>query len=202
LILLDIGLPTLNGIEAARQIRDLAPKSQIIFLTQESSADLAKEALGLGVRGYVVKTKAGSELFTAVVAVLLGETFVSGTQPEFHCAAGSAIDCEGHSLPPCCPVDCSLFRAPLASNANSSSGTLNREEPQSKQTKTFRNSQTPGLSRFLSPMKWSIISAEKLPCFSEAHAGQDINSPPVSLLTPINGDKNTNRDYCKHSTNT
>jgi DNA-binding NarL/FixJ family response regulator len=81
LILLDIGLPRLNGIEAARQIRDLAPKSKIIFLTQESSADLAKEALSLGARGYVVKTKAGSELFTAVVAVLLGETFVSGTQP-------------------------------------------------------------------------------------------------------------------------
>jgi len=178
LILLDIGLPTLNGIEAARQIRDLAPKSKIVFLTQESSADLAREALSLGVRGYVVKTEAGSELFTAVVAVLLGETLVSA-KLEFHCAAGSAIDCEAHSLPPCCAVDCSLFEAPLASNANSSSGTLNREEPQSKQTKTFGNSQTPGLSRFLSPMKWSIISAEKLPWFSEAHAGQDINSPPV-----------------------
>ena len=76
LILLDIGLPTLNGIEAARQIRDLAPKSKIIFLTQESSTDVAREALSLGVSGYVVKTKAGSELSTAVVAVLLGETFV------------------------------------------------------------------------------------------------------------------------------
>jgi DNA-binding NarL/FixJ family response regulator len=78
LILLDIGLPRLNGIEAARQIRDLAPKSKIIFVTQESSADMAREALSLGVRGYVVKTNAGSELSTAVVAVLLGETFVSG----------------------------------------------------------------------------------------------------------------------------
>jgi DNA-binding NarL/FixJ family response regulator len=44
LILLDIGLPTLNGIEAARQIRKLAPQSKIIFLTQESSADMVEEA--------------------------------------------------------------------------------------------------------------------------------------------------------------
>jgi DNA-binding NarL/FixJ family response regulator len=78
LILLDIGLPRLNGIEATRQIRGLAPKSKIIFLTQESSTDVLREALRLGVRGYVVKTKAGIELSTAVVAVLLGETFVSG----------------------------------------------------------------------------------------------------------------------------
>jgi len=47
LILLDIGLPTLNGIEAARQIRKLAPESRIIFLTQESSADVMQEALSL-----------------------------------------------------------------------------------------------------------------------------------------------------------
>ena len=78
LILLDIGLPRLNGIEAARQIRDLAPKSKIIFVTQESSADMVREALSLGVQGYVVKTRAGIELSTAVVAILLGETFVSG----------------------------------------------------------------------------------------------------------------------------
>jgi DNA-binding NarL/FixJ family response regulator len=48
LILLDIGLPTLNGIEVARQVRKLAPKSKIIFLTQESSADVMQEALSLG----------------------------------------------------------------------------------------------------------------------------------------------------------
>jgi DNA-binding NarL/FixJ family response regulator len=48
LILLDIGLPTLNGIEAARQIRKLAPESRIVFLTQESSPDVVQEALSLG----------------------------------------------------------------------------------------------------------------------------------------------------------
>jgi CheY-like chemotaxis protein len=48
LVLLDIGLPTLNGIEAARQIRNVAPKSKIIFLSQESSPEVVQEALNLG----------------------------------------------------------------------------------------------------------------------------------------------------------
>jgi DNA-binding NarL/FixJ family response regulator len=79
LILLDIGLPGLNGIEVARQIRSLVPQSNIIFLTQESSADVVEEALSLGARGYVVKIKAAIELLTAVEQVLLGETFVSSS---------------------------------------------------------------------------------------------------------------------------
>jgi len=48
LIVLDIGLPSLNGIEAARRIRNLAPKSKILFLSQESSADVVQEALNSG----------------------------------------------------------------------------------------------------------------------------------------------------------
>ena len=77
LILLDVGLPTLNGIEAARAIRKLSPQSKIIFLTQESSADVVQAALELGAKGYVLKTRAGSELFNAVDAVLEGKQFVS-----------------------------------------------------------------------------------------------------------------------------
>jgi len=77
LILLDIRLPKLNGIEAARQIRNLVPESRIIFLTQESSADVVQEALSLGAQGYVVKTNAPRELLNAVEAVLSGRTFVS-----------------------------------------------------------------------------------------------------------------------------
>jgi len=79
LILLDISLPSLNGINAARQIRKLVPKSKVIFLTQESSADVVQEALSSGARGYVVKINAASELLTAVEAVLMGKTFISST---------------------------------------------------------------------------------------------------------------------------
>jgi DNA-binding NarL/FixJ family response regulator len=51
LILLDIGLPTLNGIEAARRIRNLSPQSKILFVSQESSADVIEAALTLGGMG-------------------------------------------------------------------------------------------------------------------------------------------------------
>ena len=76
LIFLDIGLPTLNGIAVARQIRTLAPESKIIFVSQESSPDLVHEALNLGAWGYVVKTKAGSDLLAAVDAALDGRRFL------------------------------------------------------------------------------------------------------------------------------
>jgi len=77
LIVLDIGLPTLNGIEAARRIRKLSPESKILFISQESAADVVQEALALGALGYVVKAHAGSELLAAVEAVLEGRQFVS-----------------------------------------------------------------------------------------------------------------------------
>jgi CheY-like chemotaxis protein len=77
LILLDIGLPGLNGIEAARRIRKLSPESKIIFVTQESSADVIEEAMNSGALGYVVKTQAASDLLAAVEAVREGRTFVS-----------------------------------------------------------------------------------------------------------------------------
>ena len=76
LILLDIGLPTLDGIEAARQIHSLSPTSKIIFVTQESSAEIVKEAFSVGACGYVVKADAGDELLPALTAVLRGEQFV------------------------------------------------------------------------------------------------------------------------------
>ncbi|MGC1451733.1 MAG: response regulator transcription factor [Candidatus Sulfotelmatobacter sp.] len=77
LILMDIGLPSLNGIEAARQIRKLVPQSKIIFLSRESSVEVVQEAMKLGASGYVLKAYAGTDLLAAVEAVLLGKKFVS-----------------------------------------------------------------------------------------------------------------------------
>ena len=79
LILLDIGLPTLNGIEAARRIRELSPKSKILFVSENRSRDIAEEALRTGAGGYVVKSDAASELLPAVNAVLGGKRFVSAS---------------------------------------------------------------------------------------------------------------------------
>jgi DNA-binding NarL/FixJ family response regulator len=77
LILLDIGLPTMNGIEAARQIRKVSPESKIVFVSQESSADVVEEALSTGACGYVVKAKARSQLLAVVKAVISGTRFVN-----------------------------------------------------------------------------------------------------------------------------
>lgn len=76
LILLDIGLPKVNGIEAARRIRAVASQSKILFVSQESSVDVAQAAFSAGASGYVAKMDAGSELLIAVKAVLRGERFV------------------------------------------------------------------------------------------------------------------------------
>ena len=77
LILLDIGLPTLNGIEAARRILELAPESKIIFLTLQTSPAFVQEAMRLGAWGYVFKTHAAADLLPAINAVLSGQQFVS-----------------------------------------------------------------------------------------------------------------------------
>ena len=81
LILLDIGLPILNGMEVARQLRELVPESKIIFVTQESSSDVVEEALRMGARGFVTKVKVGNELPAALSAVIAGQQFVASGQP-------------------------------------------------------------------------------------------------------------------------
>lgn len=77
LVILDIGLPGINGLEAARQIEKVSPKSQIIFLSQHDSLHMAKEAFKVGGHGYVAKIDAAADLLKAVRAVRKGSRFVS-----------------------------------------------------------------------------------------------------------------------------
>jgi DNA-binding NarL/FixJ family response regulator len=78
-IVLDIGLPKLNGIEAARQIRQLSPNSKILFLSQNNDLDVVRAALGTA-QGYVYKTDFGSDFLPAIQAVLRGQQqFVSSS---------------------------------------------------------------------------------------------------------------------------
>ena len=79
LILLDIGLPILNGMMVARRARKLAPGSKILFLTQEASPYVVREALDLGALGYVHKQRTHSDLLPAIDAVLQGQRFVSSS---------------------------------------------------------------------------------------------------------------------------
>ena len=89
LILLDIRLPNLNGIEVARRVGKLVPSAKILFLSQESSPEVVREALSLEVHGYVLKLSVHSDLLPAIEAVLGGGRFVSsglefseGTDPQ------------------------------------------------------------------------------------------------------------------------
>lgn len=79
LILLDIGLPTINGIQAARRILQHAPKTKILFVSEQRSPDIVEEALRTGAGGYVVKSDAASELLPAVKVLLEGKRFVSAS---------------------------------------------------------------------------------------------------------------------------
>ena len=77
LILLDMGLPVINGVEAASKMRTAAPNAKILFLTQHDSPDFVRAALRAGASGYVLKVDVGSELLQAAMAVLRGEQYLS-----------------------------------------------------------------------------------------------------------------------------
>jgi DNA-binding NarL/FixJ family response regulator len=76
-ILLDIGLPGINGIEAARQVRRLVPDARILFVSQESSSYLVEETFRLGGFGFVQKMRAKTDLLPAIDHVLDGKRFLS-----------------------------------------------------------------------------------------------------------------------------
>ena len=77
LIVLDVSLPNVNGIEAARQIRQLSPSSKIVFLSQNNDLNLVRAALGTGAQGYVYKMDGRRDFLPAIEAVLRGKQFVS-----------------------------------------------------------------------------------------------------------------------------
>ena len=77
LVLLDVGLPKFNGVEAARRILQDAPESKIVFLSGNSNPELVQELLNLGARAYILKADAGSDLLPAIKGVVAGQRFVS-----------------------------------------------------------------------------------------------------------------------------
>jgi DNA-binding NarL/FixJ family response regulator len=79
LVLLDIGLSDLNGIEAAKRIFQMLPATKILFLSAKSEAGIVQAALDTGASGYVLKMDAGQELWPAISSVLQGEKFISSS---------------------------------------------------------------------------------------------------------------------------
>ncbi len=90
LILLDVSLPSLNGIAAARRIREHSPQSKILFVSGDQSPDIIEQALSTGAGGYLVKSDAGRELFVAVAAVLQGRHFLCSS------LSGLRVNHSGH----------------------------------------------------------------------------------------------------------
>jgi CheY-like chemotaxis protein len=79
LILLDISLPKLNGLDLARKVRKLVPKARILFLSSNADPDVVRAAFCAGGAGYVLKSDAGGALLPGMEAVLLGKQFLSSS---------------------------------------------------------------------------------------------------------------------------
>jgi DNA-binding NarL/FixJ family response regulator len=76
-VITDVTMPLLNGIDAAKSIIKLNPKAKIVFLTMHPDVGYATAALSLGSCGYVLKSSAADELMDAIHAVVRGETYVT-----------------------------------------------------------------------------------------------------------------------------
>jgi DNA-binding NarL/FixJ family response regulator len=99
LIVLDIGLPALNGIEVGRRIRRLCPDCKILFVSQESFVEVVQEAFKLGASAYVVKAHAGTELSAAMEAICQGRRFVSKRLLSLNRAEDTDTQTTGHFFP-------------------------------------------------------------------------------------------------------
>jgi DNA-binding NarL/FixJ family response regulator len=99
LVLLDIGMPNLNGIDAARQILANSPATQILILTMHYSQQVVNEILAAGARGFLLKSDAGRDLVTAVEAVQDQRTFFTSQVTEI--VVGAYLNPDQKEVPPC-----------------------------------------------------------------------------------------------------
>jgi len=76
-VIVDVGMPLLNGLDAGQQVKKLLPSVKLVYLTMNQDADLAAEAFRCGASAYLLKTGAASELTTAVQEVLKGKSYLS-----------------------------------------------------------------------------------------------------------------------------
>jgi DNA-binding NarL/FixJ family response regulator len=75
--IVDVGLPNLNGLQAARQIRQESPRTKILMLSMHGEIEYVREALRAGASGYVLKSAASAELMAGIHAILMGQKYVS-----------------------------------------------------------------------------------------------------------------------------
>ena len=77
IVVIDVGMPLLNGLDAGRELKKRLPNVKLIFLTMNEDPDLAVEAMKSGASGYLLKTSAGSELFSAIREVIRGKSYLT-----------------------------------------------------------------------------------------------------------------------------
>lgn len=77
IVLLDVAMPLLNGLDACARLRGKMPEVKVIFLTASEDRDIAAEAVRRGASGYLLKNSAASELFTAIEHALAGKTYIT-----------------------------------------------------------------------------------------------------------------------------
>ncbi len=82
-LVLDISMPVMNGIEAARRLKSAGSEARIVFLTVHDDPDFARKALEVGALGYVIKSRLAADLVTAVREAHSGRSFLSPTLPPF-----------------------------------------------------------------------------------------------------------------------
>ena len=80
-LVLDISMPVMNGIETAHRLKEAGAEARIVFLTVHDDPDFAKEALEAGALGYVIKSRIASDLMIAINEVCAGRSFVSPLSP-------------------------------------------------------------------------------------------------------------------------
>ena len=81
-IVLDIGMPTMNGLNAGQRLKEILPTVKLVYLTMNQDPDMASEAFRLGASAYLLKTSAASELIRALREVLCGGTYVTPLMTE------------------------------------------------------------------------------------------------------------------------
>jgi DNA-binding NarL/FixJ family response regulator len=100
LIVLDISMPLLNGLEAGRQIKQKSPGVKLVFLTMNEDADLAAEAMRSGASAYLLKRSAASELLTAIREVMQGRSYITPLVTEGVVGSLQQVDQPAQQLTP------------------------------------------------------------------------------------------------------
>ena len=80
-VVLDVAMPVLNGLDAGRQVKEILPLVKLVYLTMNADVEVAAEAFRLGAQGYLLKTGAASELVLAVRDVLRGKPYIASALP-------------------------------------------------------------------------------------------------------------------------